>query len=100
MINTYRFAYESPRKLKEVVVKLEPLSRQQALAGFLCNIDNTKTLAGFVQELANAITDYQVWAASLTMSFNEHLARFPYNKGCMKGQGKSTVIPETFTIIP
>ena len=41
-------------------MKLEPLSEEHALLRFLRNVDHAKTLAGFVQELANAITDYQV----------------------------------------
>ena len=48
------------RKLEGVIAKLEPLSDQHVLVGFLNNVDNAKTLLGFVQELANAITDYQV----------------------------------------
>lgn len=48
------------RKLEGVIAKLEPLSDQHVLASFLHNIDNAKTLVGFVQELADAIIDYQV----------------------------------------
>jgi len=54
-------AYPSVRKLGGVVMKLKPLSEQHGLIAFLHNVDNAKTLAGFVQELADAITDYQVW---------------------------------------
>ena len=57
-------AYPSLRKLEGVVARLEPLSDQHALIKFLRNIDNAKTLAGFVQELADAIVDYQVWTTS------------------------------------
>ena len=58
----YPFAYplSCPRKLDGVITKLEPLSDQHALVRFLRNVDNAKTLTGFVQELADAITDYQV----------------------------------------
>ena len=59
-IYPYRFTYPSLRKLEAVIAKLEPLSDQNALVGFLRNVDNAKTLTGFVQELANAVTDYQV----------------------------------------
>ena len=48
------------RKLHGVIAKLETLSDQNALVGFLRNVDNVKVLTGFVQELADAITDYQV----------------------------------------
>ena len=54
------FTYPSPRKLEGVIVKLEPLSEQHALVKFLRNVENAKTLTGFIQELANAIVDYQV----------------------------------------
>ena len=43
-----------------VIAKLEPLSDEPALIGFLRNKDNAKTLAGFVQEIDDAITIYQV----------------------------------------
>jgi len=48
------------RKLEGVIVKLKPLSEQHALLKFLRNVDNTKALIGFAQELADTITDYQV----------------------------------------
>jgi len=56
----YQFTYPSLRKLKRVIAKLEPLSDQHVLVRFLHNVENAKTLTGFVQELANAIMDYQV----------------------------------------
>lgn len=59
-MDIYQFAYPSFRKLEGVIAKLEPLSDQHALVWFLRNVDNAKTLTGFVQELANAIMDYQV----------------------------------------
>jgi len=48
------------RILEGVLAKLEPLYDQHVLIKFSRNIDNAKTLMGFVQELADAITDYQV----------------------------------------
>ena len=65
----YQFTYPSPSKLDGVIAKLEPLSDQNVLVGFLRNIDNARTLAGFVQELANAIADYQVRATSFAVVF-------------------------------
>lgn len=50
----------SLRRLKSVMAKLEPLSEQHALLKFLRNVEDAKTLSGFVQELAEAISDYQV----------------------------------------
>lgn len=56
----YQFMYPSIRKLEGVIAKLEPLADQHAFIGFLRNVDNAKILTGFIQELADAITDYQV----------------------------------------
>ena len=44
----------------EVVVKLEPLSEQNGLLKFLRNEDHAGLLNGFVQDIAHAVTDYQV----------------------------------------
>lgn len=64
------------RKLDGVVAKLEPLSEQHALLGFLRNVENAKSLAGLVQELSDAIADYQVRASSPIMIFNEQQLGF------------------------
>lgn len=48
------------RRLDGVIAKLEPLSEQHAFLKFLQNTDNAKTLNGFIQELADAVTCYQV----------------------------------------
>ena len=69
-MNVYKFTYPSPRKLEGVIAKLEPLSDQNALVRFLHNADDAKMLTGFVLELANAITDYQVRATDPAMIFN------------------------------
>ena len=42
------------------MAKLEPLSEQRGLLKFLKNVDHANTLNGFVQDLARAVTDYQV----------------------------------------
>ena len=67
--NVHQFAYPSLSKLEGVVAKLEPLSDQHAFIRFLRNVDDAKTLSGFVQELVNAITDYQVRTTGPTVSF-------------------------------
>ena len=90
---TYKFTHPSLRRLEGVITKLEPLSGQHAVVGFLRNIDNAKALTGFVQELADAVTDYQVRASGSVMIFNEHRIRFRYNKECMRGQRTFTMIP-------
>ena len=59
-VNMYQSAYPSLRKLRVVIAKLEPLTEQHAFIKFLRNVDHAKQLAGFIQELADAIADYQV----------------------------------------
>jgi hypothetical protein len=58
------------QEARGVIAKLEPLSEQHAFVRFLRNVNNAKTLTGFVQELANAITDYQVRAVGPTVTSN------------------------------
>ena len=48
------------RKLVGIVIKLGPLAEQHGFMKFLKNVDHANTLNGFVKELADAITDYQV----------------------------------------
>ena len=48
------------RKLAGTIEKLEPLSKEHGLLKFLKNADRANALNGFVQDLAYAITDYQV----------------------------------------
>ena len=66
-MNEHRLTYPSSRKLEGIIIKLESLSEEHALLQFLRNVDNAKTLTGFVQELADAIMDYQVWATTPTV---------------------------------
>ena len=99
-IRTYINLLIPLRKLEAVLMKLEPLSDQHAIAGFLRNIDDAKRLTGFIQELANAIMDYQVRAAGSTVIFNEHLSRFRYNRGCMRERETSLTAPRILSLIP
>jgi hypothetical protein len=55
-----QIAHLAPRRLDGIIVKLEPLSEEHGLLGFLRNADNAKVLSGFVQELADAVEYYQV----------------------------------------
>jgi len=96
----YQFAHPTLRKLKGVIAKLDPLSEQHALLRFLHNVDHAKTLTGFVEELSNVIMDYQVRAPGVTVNYNEHPARFWYNKQHMRVQGTSTMIPRTSVVTP
>ena len=50
----------SRRRLTGVLEKLEPLSEQTGLLRFLRNEDHAGLLNGFVQDMAQAVTDYQV----------------------------------------
>ena len=50
-------------KLAGIITKLEPLSEQHGIMKFLKNVDHASILSGFVQDLAYAVTDYQVWEA-------------------------------------
>ena len=106
-VNICQFAYPALRKLKAVIAKLEPLTEQHSLIGFFCNVDNATILAGFIQELADAITDYQVWATCPVMIHDEHPPRFQSNKGYTQKQrastmipGKSLMTPRTSAVIP
>ena len=49
------------RRLAGIVAKLEPLSEQNEIMKFLKNVDHAMLLNGFVQDLAYAVTDYQVY---------------------------------------
>jgi len=66
----YQFTHPFLRKLEGIIERLEPLSEQHVLLKFLRNVENAKTLNGFVQELADAIMEYQVRAVGPTVIFN------------------------------
>ena len=55
------------RKLARIIAKLEPLSKKHGIAKFLKNADHASILNGFVQDLAYAVTDYQVWLLTLSL---------------------------------
>ena len=59
-MDTRQFTYPTLRKLDVVIAKLEPLAEEHVFLKFLRNVDNTKIMNGLVEELANAIVDYQV----------------------------------------
>ena len=96
--NAHQFAYPILRRLDGVIANLKPFSEEHALLKFLRNVDNAKTLSGFVQELADAIIYYQVWASTPTVIFNELLARFHYSKGHMRRQRTSMMRPRISTM--
>jgi hypothetical protein len=51
------------RRLTGIITELTPLSEKNGLVKFLKNADYANTLNGLVQNLAYAITDYQVCGA-------------------------------------
>ena len=60
MLANPRAGFVVHRKLARIVAELKPLSEQHGILKFLKNVDHSKTLNGFVQDLAYAVTDYQV----------------------------------------
>ena len=48
------------RKLAGIIAELEPLSEQHGVSKFLNNVEHANILNGFIQDLAYAVTDYQV----------------------------------------
>ena len=60
----HRTALSIHRKLAGITAKLEPLSEQHKIMKFLKNADHASILNGFVQDLACAVADYQVWNAA------------------------------------
>ena len=62
---THLIASAVCRKLVRIIAQLRPLSEQHGLAKFLKNDDHANKLNGFVQDLAYAVTDYQVCCASV-----------------------------------
>ena len=53
-------AFVARRKLVRIITELGPLSEQLRLAKFLMNADNADKLKDLVQDLADAVLDYQV----------------------------------------
>ena len=68
------------RTLSGIVVKLEPLSKKRGLEEFLNDVKHANTLNGFVQDLANAVTDYQVRGAIAQHELSNASDRHPYTK--------------------
>jgi hypothetical protein len=97
---SYWSAYPSLRRLEEIIEKLEPLSEEHVHVKFLHSVEAAKSLTGFVEELANAFTEYQVRAAGPTVIFTKHPARFRSNKECTRGRGVPTMTQRTPLIIP
>ena len=48
------------RKLDNVLQELEPLTQQGKAAGFFNNVENADKLLGLVEDVRDAVMDYQV----------------------------------------
>ena len=51
----------------DVLERMEPLSEQNGLLRFLRNEDHVGLLNGFVQDIAQTVTDYQVCGQKRTV---------------------------------
>ena len=74
-------------KLAGIVAALKPLSEQNGIVKFLNNVDCADTLNGFVQELAYAVTDYQVCDTSTIAGFSNPLVDIFTTKHLQEHQG-------------
>jgi len=71
------------RKLEGVSRDLTPLAEQGAAAGFFSNVQNADELSRLVEDIRDAIMDYQVrpiLGISTPIAPNLRIRR-PYNKG-------------------
>ena len=88
------------RTLSGIIAKLEPLSNKRGLEEFLNNVDHVNTLNGFVQDLANAVTDYQVRGAIAQHELSNASDRHPHTEILMTirryNQSFMTIHHETF----
>ena len=48
------------RKLQDSCKDLELLAKQGNIEGFFCNLDNAGGLSGLVEDICNAMVEYQV----------------------------------------
>lgn len=78
------------RKLQGVYQHLTPLSEQGNIEGFFNNVENADQLRGLVEDIRDAIMDYQVYprglsiscTTSLMCSHKTSLQQDIYNKSC------------------
>ena len=68
------------RALSSIIARLESLSKQPGLAEFLNNADHANALNGFVQDLANAVANYQVRGAIAQHELSNASDRHPHNE--------------------
>ena len=68
------------------MAKLGWLSEQHEVVKFSKNADYAKTFSGFVQDLASAVTDYQVCAMMLPHDLSNISDRCPYSRAFTRTQ--------------
>ena len=89
------------RKLEEILCKLTPLVDQGKVAGFFLNVENLEKLGGLVEDVQEAIVEYQVCPfAQLTLAASEACIRPHYNKTSMtRGVCSLCVSPLPFILM-
>ena len=69
------------RKLQDVCQALAPLEEQGKVEGFFNNIDNADKLGGLVEDIHDAMMEYQVYIHSLfTSGTSDVRTRLRYSK--------------------
>ena len=75
------------RKLEDVRKALDPMANQKDIAQFLNNTENAQRLSDLVDDISEAVVEYQVRAPkSLALIASNIRLRLPYSKA-------STVMP-------
>ena len=69
------------RKLEKVLQELKPLEEQGNIEGFFTNTENADKLGGLVENIRNAVMDYQVCKQSnFSFLVPDTQSRFHYNR--------------------
>ena len=69
------------RKLEKVLQELKPLEEQGNIEGFFTNTENADKLGGLVEDIRDAVMDYQVCKKSnLSFLVPDAQSRFHYNR--------------------
>jgi len=69
------------RELEKILGELEPLAEQRKVEGFLNNVKNADRLAGLVEDIRDAVMEYQVRSQDqLASSVSDIYFRPRYNK--------------------
>ena len=69
------------RKLGNILQELIPLADQGKVKGFFTNVKNAEVLSGLVENIHDAVMDYQVCIQSMLITLISDISfRLPYNK--------------------